>query len=177
LFDSKPPEIFTESLSENDRRGCLGEYWHGNEPSHHVIYLYCYAGEPWKAARLLHQVVTTQYGNQPGSLCGNDDCGQMSSWYLFTCMGFYPVCPAGDYYVIGAPQIPKAVMRLSSEKKFTMTAENISDKNIYVQSVKLNGKNWSSPFLPYKQLKNGGEIDFVMGPAPSQWGTNPVMPE
>jgi predicted alpha-1,2-mannosidase len=167
----------TKELSPNDQRGCIGEYWHGNEPSHHVIYLYCYAGQPWKAAQRLHQIVATQYGSQPGSLCGNDDCGQMSAWYMFTCMGFYPVCPAGDYYVIGAPQIKKAVMHLSNGKNFTMTAENISDKNIYVQSVKLNGRNWDSPFLPYEELKNGGTIAFTMGTQPSRWGTNPVAPE
>ncbi len=174
LFDAKQSEPFTRELSENDLRGCIGEYWHGNEPAHHVIYLYCYAGQPWNAAEKLHQIVKTQYGSQPASLCGNDDCGQMSAWYLFTCMGFYPVCPASDYYVIGAPQIPKAVMHLSNGKKFTMTAENISDKNIYIQSVKLNGKNWNSPFLPYRELKKGGTLVFTMGPQPSQWGTNPM---
>ncbi len=177
LFSAEQTDAFKKDLSANDLRGCIGEYWHGNEPSHHVIYLYCYAGQPWKAAERLHQVVTTQYGSQPGSLCGNDDCGQMSAWYLFTCMGFYPVCPASDYYVIGAPQIPKAVMHLSNGKKITMTAENISDKNIYVQSVKLNGKNWDSPFLPCKELKNGGSIAFTMGPQPSQWGIHPGTPE
>ncbi|HET7625321.1 MAG TPA: GH92 family glycosyl hydrolase [Verrucomicrobiae bacterium] len=181
-FIEKLDSLFTDTnatkeLSPNDQRGCIGEYWHGNEPSHHVIYLYCYAGQPWKAAQRLHQVVTTQYGNKPGSLCGNDDCGQMSAWYIFTCMGFYPVCPASDYYVIGAPQLPKVVMRLSNGKKFTMTAENISDKNVYIQSVKLNGKNWDSPFLPYKALKTGGTIAFTMGPQPGSWGTNPVMPD
>ena len=164
-------KIFTDNMSPNDLRGCIGEYWHGNEPSHHVIYLYCYAGQPWKAAERLHQVVTTQYGSQPDSLCGNDDCGQMSAWYLFTCMGFYPVCPGSDYYVIGAPQIPQAVIHLSNGKKFTMTARNISDQNIYVQSVQVNGKDWDSPFLPYGELKNGGSIVFTMGPQPSQWGT------
>ncbi|HSY19009.1 MAG TPA: GH92 family glycosyl hydrolase [Candidatus Acidoferrales bacterium] len=177
LFDAKQSDAFKGELSSNDLRGCIGEYWHGNEPSHHVIYLYSYAGAPWKAAERLHQVVSTQYGSAPGSLCGNDDCGQMSAWYLFTCLGFYPVCPASDYYVIGAPQIPKAVMHLSNGKQFAMTAENISDKNIYVQSVKLNGKDWNSPFLPCRELKNGGKIEFSMGPQPSQWGTNPLMPE
>ena len=177
LFDAKQSEKFTRELSENDLRGCIGEYWHGNEPAHHVSYLYCYAGQPWKAAKLLHQVVTTQYGSGPGSLCGNDDCGQMSAWYLFTCMGFYPVCPASDYYVIGAPQIPKAVMHLSNGKDFTMTAENLSDQNIYVQSVKLNGKKWDSPFLPFKVLKIGGSIVFEMGSQPGSWGMNPIAPE
>ncbi len=178
LFDAKQSEVFRNELSENDLRGCIGEYWHGNEPAHHVIYLYCYAGQPWKAAEKLHQVVRTQYGSGPGSLCGNDDCGQMSAWYIFTCMGFYPVCPASDYYVIGAPQLPKAVMNLSNGKKFTMTAVNISEQNIYVQSARLNGKNWNSPFLPYKELKNGGSIAFIMGPQPNKdWGTNATIPE
>ncbi len=177
LFDAKLSRIFTSEMSANDLRGCIGEYWHGNEPSHHVIYLYCYAGQPWKAAQLLHQVVTTQYGNQPGSLCGNDDCGQMSAWYLFTCMGFYPVCPASDYYVIGAPQVPKAVMRLSNGREFRITANNISDRNIYVQSVRLNGRNWDSPFLPYRELKDGGTLVFTMGPQPSRWATQPGVPE
>jgi len=177
LFDAKQSEPFTSELSANDLRGCIGEYWHGNEPAHHIIYLYCYAGQPWKAAEKLHQIVKTQYGSQPGSLCGNDDCGQMSAWYMFTCMGFYPVCPTSSYYVIGAPQLPKVVMNLSNGKKFTMTAENLSDKNIYVQSVTLNGKDWNSPFLPYKELKDGGTIVFKMGSQPSQWGTNPIMPE
>lgn len=177
LFDASQSKAFTSELSSNDLRGCIGEYWHGNEPSHHVIYLYCYAGQPWKAAERLHQVVNSQYGSGPGSLCGNDDCGQMSAWYMFTCMGFYPVCPASDYYVIGAPQIPHSVMHLSNGKSFSMTAKNISDENIYVQAVKLNGKNWTSPFLPYKELKNGGTIEFTMGPKPSEWGTQAVAPQ
>ena len=165
------------SLGLDDIQGRIGEYWHGNEPSHHIIYLYCYAGQPWKAQEKLHRIVKTQYGNHPDSLTGNDDCGQMSAWYIFTCLGFYPVCPASDYYVIGAPQIPKAVMNLSNGKKFTMTAENLSDENFYVQSVQLNGKPWDSPFLPYKELKNGGTLAFKMGPKPSQWGTKPGHPE
>ena len=171
LFNATLSDAFKKEMSTNDLRGCIGEYWHGNEPSHHVIYLYSQAGQPWKAAERLHQVVSTQYGSGPNSLCGNDDCGQMSAWYLFTCMGFYPVCPASDYYVMGAPQIPKAAMHLSNGKTFTMTAENLSDQNIYVQSAKLNGKNWNSTILPYKELKNGGSLHFVMGSQPSQWGT------
>ncbi len=177
LFDAHLSRQFVAEMSTNDLRGCIGEYWHGNEPSHHVIYLYSYAGQPAKAARRLHQVVTTQYGNQPDSLCGNDDCGQMSAWYLFTCLGFYPVCPGSDYYVIGAPQIPHAVMHLSNGKKFTMTAENISNENIYIQSVRLNGQNWDSPFLPYPAVKQGGTLVFTMGPQPSAWGTHPVVPK
>ncbi|MGC9942181.1 MAG: GH92 family glycosyl hydrolase [Verrucomicrobiota bacterium] len=176
VFNAGWSKVFMDGLSTNDLRGCIGEYWHGNEPGHHMIYLYTYAGQPWKTAERLHQIVVTQYGNRADSLCGNDDCGQMSSWYLFTCLGFYPVCPASDYYVIGAPQIPKAVMRLSNGKKLTMIAENISDKNIYVQSVRVNGRNWDSPFLPIRTVSKGGTLVFTMGPQPSQWGTNPVLP-
>jgi predicted alpha-1,2-mannosidase len=171
VFNATQSDAFKKELSADDLRGCIGEYWHGNEPSHHMIYLYSLAGAPWKAAERLHQVVSTQYGSGPGSLCGNDDCGQMSAWYLFTCLGFYPVCPASDYYVIGAPQLPKAVMHLSNGKTFTMTAENISDQNIYVQSVRINGKELSSPYLPYAEVKRGGKLDFIMGPQPSKWGT------
>jgi predicted alpha-1,2-mannosidase len=176
VFNAGWSKVFMDGLSTNDLRGCIGEYWHGNEPGHHMIYLYTYAGQPWKTAERLHQIVVTQYGNRADSLCGNDDCGQMSSWYLFTCLGFYPVCPASDYYVIGAPQIPKAVMRLSNGKKLTMIAENISDKNIYVQSVRVNGKVWDSPFLPTRTVSKGGSLVFTMGPQPSQWGTSPVLP-
>ncbi|HUC83542.1 MAG TPA: glycoside hydrolase domain-containing protein, partial [Candidatus Acidoferrales bacterium] len=171
VFNATQSPAFKKEMSEDDLRGCIGEYWHGNEPSHHVIYLYSCAGAPWKAAERLHQVVSTQYGSDPGSLCGNDDCGQMSAWYMFTCMGFYPVCPASDYYVIGAPQLPKVVLHLSNGKTFTMTAQNISDQNIYVQSVRVNGKNLQTPVLPYAEVKNGGTLDFVMGPQPGKWGT------
>lgn len=169
LFVLKSPENGDKEV--DDIFGRIGEYWHGNEPSHHIIYLYCYAGQPWKAQKLLNMVVKTQYGNKPHSLTGNDDCGQMSAWYMFTCMGFYPVAPASDYYVIGAPQMKHITLRLSNGKTFTMTAENLSDQNIYIQSVRLNGKDWNSPFLPYSELKNGGTLHFVMGPQPNmQWG-------
>ena len=113
-----------------------------------------------------------QYGNKPNSLSGNDDCGQMSAWYIFTALGFYPVCPGSDYYVIGSPCVKKAEMHLSNGKTFTMIAENLSEKNIYIQSVKLNGKDWTQPFLPYSELKDGGTIVYRMGPEPNkQWGT------
>lgn len=176
-FLKKLDQLFVLNSPENgdsevdDIYGRIGEYWHGNEPSHHIVYLYCYAGQPWKAQRLLRMIVKTQYGNEPGSLTGNDDCGQMSAWYMFTCMGFYPVAPASDFYVIGAPQLPKMTMRLSSGKDFTMVANNLSDENMYVQSVQLNGKDWNSPFLPYSELKKGGTLLFEMGPKPNKaWG-------
>jgi predicted alpha-1,2-mannosidase len=174
LFNYKEP---VKAQAAEDIQGRIGEYWHGNEPSHHIIYLYCYAGQPWKAAERLHEVIRTQYGNKPNSLSGNDDCGQMSAWYIFTALGFYPVCPASDYYVIGSPALPKAVMHLSNGKKFAMVAKNLSEQNIYVQSVKLNGRPWTTPFLPYRELKNGGTIVFTMGPQANQdWGVNCNVP-
>ena len=177
-FAAKLDQLFSfTNTSRQKAQGMIGQYWHGNEPSHHTIYLYSYAGQPAKAAKYLHQVVTEQYGNKPNSLCGNDDCGQMSSWYTFTCMGFYPVCPASDYYVIGAPQLPKVAMHLSNGKTFTTIAKNLSDQNIYVQSVQLNGKSLENPFLTYNDVKKGGTLVFTMGPQPSQWGTNSEFPE
>jgi predicted alpha-1,2-mannosidase len=176
-FCSKLDQLFVLNSPENgdsevdDIYGRIGEYWHGNEPSHHIVYLYCYAGQPWKAQKLLHTIIKTQYGNQPNSLTGNDDCGQMSAWYIFTCMGFYPVAPAADFYVIGAPQLQQMTMHLSNEKSVTMTANKLSEENIYIQSLRLNGKNWVSPFLPFSELKNGGTLIFEMGPRPNkQWG-------
>ncbi|MGO9111528.1 MAG: GH92 family glycosyl hydrolase [Thermoguttaceae bacterium] len=181
-FAEKLDSLFTfkdiDAKGLDDVQGRIGEYWHGNEPSHHIIYLYSYAGQPWKAAQRLHEVVRTQYGNQPNSLSGNDDCGQMSAWYLFTVLGFYPVCPASDYYVLGSPGVKKAMMHLSNGATFTMTAENLSAENIYVQSARVNGKDWNTPFLPYEALKNGGTLSFTMGPQPNkQWGSDGRPPE
>jgi len=181
-FAKKLDDLFTfkeadKSKGVSDIQGRIGEYWHGNEPSHHVIYLYSYAGQPWKAAERLHEIVTTQYGNKPNSLSGNDDCGQMSAWYMFTCLGFYPVCPGSDYYAIGAPQLRKAKLNLSNGKKFTTIANNLSAENIYVQSVEVNGKRLDNPFLSFGEVKNGGTLIFNMGPRPSQWGTQPKIPE
>ena len=176
-FVQKLDKLFTfgpnRSSGMSDVQGRIGEYWHGNEPSHHIIYLYCYAGQPWKAQERLHEVMRTQYGNKPDSLTGNDNCGQMSAWYLFTALGFYPVCPASDYYVIGSPSLKNAALHLSNGKVFTMLARDLSDKNIYVQSVKLNGKDWNTPLLPYAELRDGGELVFTMGSKPNmKWGVD-----
>ena len=180
-FTEKLNSLFVVSAAESkgvdDILGRIGEYWHGNEPSHHIIFLYCYAGEPWKTQKLVHDIMKTQYGNKPNSLCGNDDCGQMSAWYIFNAMGFYPVCPGSDSYVIGSPTVRKAVMRLSNGKKFTMTAEGLSSENIYVQTVRLNGEIWNKPYLPYDEMKNGGTIVFTMGEEPNKaWGSSSDIP-
>jgi predicted alpha-1,2-mannosidase len=156
----------------DDIAGRIGEYWHGNEPSHHIIFLYDYAGQPWKTQELAHKVNRTQYGNLPNSLCGNDDCGQMSSWYIFNVLGFYPVCPGSNSYAIGSPAVKDAVMHLSNGKDIHITAKNASPDNIYIQSLRVNGKQWNSPFLSYDEIKNGGTLVFTMGSVPNKnWGT------
>jgi predicted alpha-1,2-mannosidase len=176
-------EKFTEKLDSlfisqadstsgvDDIAGRIGEYWHGNEPSHHIIFLYDYAGQPWKTQELSHKVNSTQYGNKPNSLCGNDDCGQMSAWYIFNVLGFYPVCPASNSYAISSPSLKKAVVHLSVGKDLVITADNLSAENIYIQSLKVNGKPWNSPFLTYDAIKDGGTLQFVMGKSPNKkWG-------
>jgi predicted alpha-1,2-mannosidase len=181
-FVKRLDELFTykgkvSTGEDNEDEGRIGEYWHGNEPSHHIIYLYSYAGQPAKAARRIHEVIRTQYGNRPDSLSGNDDCGQMSAWYIFSVMGFYPVCPSSNYYTIGSPCLPKVSMRLGNGKDLIVQANGLSEKNIYIQSLKVNGKDWNNPFLPHSEIKDGGTLVFTMGSKPSNWGTKPVIPE
>jgi predicted alpha-1,2-mannosidase len=168
-------KIFTGEY--NEEVGRIGAFWHGNEPSHHIPYLYSYVGQPAKGAKRIHQIVQTQYGNQPDSLSGNDDCGQMSAWYIFSTMGFYPVAPSSDYYVIGSPCLPMVKFRLPNGKNLSVEAKDLSKDNIYVQSLKVNGKDLNSPFLHFKEIINGGKLVFVMGPEPSSWGTEPAMPK
>jgi predicted alpha-1,2-mannosidase len=180
-FTEKLDSLFISSADSSegmdDIQGRIGEYWHGNEPSHHIIFLHGYAGQPWKTQQRVHEIMRTQYGNMPNSLTGNDDCGQMSAWYIFNAMGFYPVCPGSNYYVIGSPTLKRAVLHLSNGKTFAITATDLSDENIYVQSVELNGKSWDSPFLPFDELKNGGTITFTMGPEPNKnWGSHAPIP-
>jgi predicted alpha-1,2-mannosidase len=181
-FTQKLDSLFIVQASDStsgvdDIHGVIGEYWHGNEPSHHIIFLYDYAGEPWKTQERVHQIMKTQYGNKPNSLCGNDDCGQMSAWYIFNALGFYPVCPGSNYYAIGSPCVKEAVINLSNGKVLTMKAQNLTDENIYIQSVNINGKNLDSPFLTHNQIKNGGTVVFSMGNVPNKsWGLNPKIP-
>jgi predicted alpha-1,2-mannosidase len=168
FMDRNTGEVATGS---EDIWGRFGEYWHGNEPAHHVAYLYDYAGQPWKAQKLVRDIVVTQYGNKPNSLCGNDDCGQMSAWYLFNTMGFYPVAPASNIYVIGTPCAEKVTMKLGNGKTFVTKTENYSKENMYIQSVKLNGKEYTKTYLTYDDIAKGGEIVYVLGSKPNKnWG-------
>ena len=158
-----------------DITGLIGQYAHGNEPSHHVAYLYNYAGQPHKTQEKLHEIMSTLYTNQPDGLCGNEDCGQMSAWYVFSAMGFYPVNPAGGIYVLGKPMLDKADL-IVGDKTFTVEAHNLTDKNIYVQSVKLNDKDYNKLYITHQDIVNGGKLEFEMGAKPSVNEFIPVIP-
>ena len=169
LFDAKvDPKSFA---NVEDISGLIGFYAHGNEPSHHIGYLYVYAGAPWKTQQRLAQIVSSQYQPSPGGLAGNDDLGQMSAWLLFTSFGFYPVTPGSDEYVIGRPFVNRAVLHLPNGKQFTVVADNLSDANGYVGSVRLNGQPLMRTYLRHGEIMAGGELHFVMQSQPNKtWG-------
>ncbi|MDP4209259.1 MAG: GH92 family glycosyl hydrolase [Bacteroidota bacterium] len=162
----KPGEI------NGNASGFIGQYAHGNEPSHHVVYLYDYAGQPWKSQYYAAKVMNDLYNNSSSGYAGNEDCGQMSAWYVFSAMGFYPVNPASGVYAIGSPALGKTVIQLSNGKTFTIIAKNASSENIYIQSAKLNGINFNRTYLTYSDITHGGVIEFEMGNTPNkEWGT------
>jgi predicted alpha-1,2-mannosidase len=150
--------------ASSDISGLIGQYAHGNEPSHHVTYLYAFAGEQWKTAEKNRLIQTTLYSDKPDGLCGNEDCGQMSAWYIFSTMGFYPVNPAGGAFVFGSPLFDEVAINLPGGKQFVVKAENNSDKNMYIQSAMLNGKPYSRSFITYSEIMQGGILSFEMGP-------------
>ena len=149
-------------------------YWHANEPCHHVAYLFNYAGEPWKTQKWIHQIIDKEYYTTPDGLCGNDDAGQMSAWLVFSMVGFYPVCPGMPYYVIGSPSFEEVSLSLDNRKIFKIKAENVSDKNIYIQSATLNGKVYNKSYILHEEIEKGGVLSFVMGDVPNkQWASTP----
>ena len=154
-----------------DISGLIGQYAHGNEPSHHIIYMYNYVGQPYKAAPLLRQTMNELYHADYDGLSGNEDVGQMSSWYIMSAVGLYQVEPSGGKFIIGSPLFDKATINVGEGKQFIVVANDNSDKNIYVQSVKLNGKKLSRSYLNYNEIMAGGTLELQMGPAPSKWGT------
>lgn len=154
-----------------DMSGMTGQYAHGNEPSHHVIYMYNYAGRPDKAAPLLRKMLNEMYLDQPDGLSGNEDVGQMSAWYILSSVGLYQVDPVGGRFVIGSPLFDKATVNVGGGKTFTVVAKNNSDKNIYVQSARLNGKNLKNSYVDFNDIRHGGTLELVMGPKPSKWAT------
>jgi predicted alpha-1,2-mannosidase len=162
-----------------DVTGVIGMYAHGNEPVHHVAYLYNYAGQPWKTQTRVRQVANTLYTNTPGGICGNDDCGQMSAWYVFTALGFYPVDPASGIYVLGSPLFDKATLQLDPKfakgRSFTVIARNNSAKNPYIQSATLNGKPFTRSWIAHDEITAGGILVLTMGPTPNKtFGSAPA---
>ena len=160
-------EITGESVSA-DISGLIGQYAHGNEPSHHIIHFYNYAGQPWKTQELIDQVLYTLYFNNDNGLSGNEDCGQMSAWYILNAMGFYQVCPGKPVYSIGRPLYDKVTINLTNGKKFVIEAINNSRENKYIQSMELNGKALTEPFFTHDDIMQGGKLVFTMGNTPKK---------
>jgi predicted alpha-1,2-mannosidase len=166
MFDAKvDPKQYADV---EDIAGMIGQYIHGNEPSHHLAYLYNYAGQPWRTQERLQEIVESQYRPTVDGLVGNDDLGQMSAWLIFTSMGFYPVAPASNEYVIGRPFVNRATIQLPNGKAFRVIAEKMSPVNRYVESVTLNGKKLERSYLLHSEIVNGGELRFVMGAKPNR---------
>jgi predicted alpha-1,2-mannosidase len=170
-FVAKLDSLFTVEGDMGDEAspdisGLIGQYAHGNEPSHHVLYLYPYAGQPWKTASKVRQTLSTLYSDAPAGLSGNEDVGQMSAWYILSSLGFYQVEPAGGKYIFGSPAVDKAVLRIG-DKMFTIVAHNNSSENIYIQSVKLNGAPYTKSYITHSDIAAGGTLEFEMGSTPS----------
>jgi hypothetical protein len=176
-FTQKIDQLFaadsrTTGREQVDITGLIGQYAHGNEPSHHMAYLYNYAGQPWKTQSRVHQIMKEFYKPEPDGLIGNEDCGQMSAWYVFSAAGFYPVTPGSTVYAIGSPLFAEVRFNLENGKQFVVRAPGISDRNVYIQSATLNGKPYRRSFLLHNDLMAGGELVFQLGPRPNfRWGT------
>lgn len=156
-----------------DAAGLIGQYAHGNEPSHHMAYLYNYAGQPWKTQSLVRQILETLYDDKPDGLSGNEDCGQMSAWYILSSMGFYPVCPGDPTYIIGSPLFEKVTINLENGKKFTIRANGVSNENKYIQSATLNGKAYTRTWFTHDDIMSGSELVFEMAASPNKnWGAS-----
>ena len=156
-----------------DAGGLIGQYAHGNEPSHQIAYLYNYAGAAPKTQKYVNEILSTLYDDSPEGISGNEDCGQMSAWYIMSAMGFYPVLPGEPSYTIGSPIFDKVTINLENGKKFVIRANNVSDKNSYIQSAKLNGKTYTKSWFPHQEILSGSEFVFEMGERPNyDWGTS-----
>lgn len=179
-FTEKLDSMFTYNPSADEdlpifSTGMIGQYAHGNEPSHHVIYLYNKVNEPWKTQKYVAEVMHELYLNTPAGLCGNEDCGQMSAWFVFSAMGFYPVNPVSGEYEIGTPLFPEVKMNVADGKTFTVLAPAVSTENIYIQSVKLNGQPYDKSYITHEQIMSGATLEFEMGNQPGKvWYDAPI---
>lgn len=173
VFDAQvDPKIFEHM---EDITGLIGWYAHGNEPSHHVAYLYAHAGQPWRTQARLKRIMDSQYAARPDGLAGNDDLGQMSAWYVFTALGFYPVAPGSNQYVIGRPFLPRATLNLPSGRRFAIVADGLDDAHGYIGSASLNGKPLDRAWLTHEEIMAGGELRFTMQAEPNKaWATDPA---
>lgn len=172
-FAQKLDSMFTFHPAEGDElpifsTGMIGQYAHGNEPGHHVAYLFNKVGQPWKTQKYVAQIMHDLYTNTPAGLCGNEDCGQMSAWYVFSAMGFYPVDPVSGLYEIGTPMFPRMQLHLAGGKTFTVVARNVSRENIYIRSVKLNGAPYAKCYITHQQIMEGATLELEMGSEPGQ---------
>lgn len=168
LFSAK---VETSGREQADITGLIGQYAHGNEPSHHMAYLYNFVNKPYKTQEKVHQILTQLYKNAPDGISGNEDCGQMSAWYVFSAMGFYPVTPASNQYIIGKPLFDKTTINLENGEKFHINAYDLSDENKYIEYAKLNGRTLDETYITHEDIMEGGTLEFWMTNQPSQWGT------
>jgi predicted alpha-1,2-mannosidase len=171
LFGTEAP---VSGRDMKDITGMIGQYAHGNEPSHHMAYLYNFLGQPWKTQQRVREIMDTKYTHLPDGLSGNEDCGQMSAWLVMSAMGFYPVSPGLPEYIIGTPWFPETEIRLENGNTFRITADRVSAKNIYIQDAELNGQALTRSWITHEEVMRGGHLHFVMGPRPNTaWGSNP----
>ena len=176
-YEAKLDSLFNTAIElsgrhQSDITGLIGQYAHGNEPSHHMAYLYNYVGKPWKTQSIVRHIMDDLYTNNPDGLSGNEDCGQMSAWYVLSAMGFYPVTPGTDKYVIGSPIFDSITINLENGNKFRIITIDNSSLNIYIQSVTYNGEPWTKSFITHKMIMDGGDLVFEMGEFPNKiWGT------
>ncbi|SKA07717.1 alpha-1,2-mannosidase, putative [Chitinophaga eiseniae] len=168
LFTMHLPDKYFAETEDITRDGIIGNYVHGNEPSHHVAYLYNWTGYPWKTQERVRMILKKMYHPGPDGLGGNDDCGQMSAWYIFSSLGFYPVCPGSDQYALGSPAVDKATLQLENGKTFVIDVKNQSDRNVYVQKVLLNGKPLDRLYIRHSEIMEGGNMTFYMSNKPNK---------
>lgn len=168
LFTMHLPKKYYEDNEDINEEGLMGNYVHGNEPSHHIPYLYAWTSEPWKAQSRVHKIMSRMYKNKPDGLCGNDDCGQMSAWYIFSSLGFYPVCPGSNQYVLGSPNALNMVIQLENGNRFEISAPKLTDKNVYVHSAYLNGKLYDKAYITHEDILKGGKLHFEMASKPNK---------
>ncbi len=162
----------TSGRDQADITGLIGQYAHGNEPSHHMAYLYNFVNTPYKTQEKVRQILTELYTNTPDGISGNEDCGQMSAWYVFSALGFYPVTPGSNQYIIGSPLVSKASIQLNEGKQFTIATEGLSEQSKYIEAVFLNGKPYPYTYIKHEDIVRGGSMVFVMSDSPTSWGTD-----